>query len=450
LKAVSTYRWLDRCFAISERNSTLSRELIAGLTTFAAMSYVVIVNPLILASSGMDRQGLLLATVVSAAFGTLLMALWANLPLALAPGMGSNVVFAQILVRQMGISWKIGLTMVFLNAVVFTVLSLTRWRQKIVSAFPECIKLGMQCSIGIFIAFLGLKSGGLIVSNPASYVSLANLTDPRALLTLLGLIFIPVLFILRVPGALLVSITVSTVIGCFLRGHDGHLITTRPTSLIALPHISTGLFFAFDFKGFFSKFLLLLPITIYFLLSEFFSATATIVGVTRRAGILVGEGKTPNERAAFTSDALASVLGAAVGTSTVTAYVESVTGVEAGGRTGLSGVVVSILFAIALLFAPLLSIVPPQATAPVLVLVGVLMMEGVMEVDLTKSEISLPPLFMLIITVCTSDLMAGLAVGCFVYTAILLSLRKWNSITRMILLLDAVFVIYLILRNSIA
>jgi AGZA family xanthine/uracil permease-like MFS transporter len=435
-------------FDIERRGSTIKRELVAGLTTFAAMSYIVIVNPLILSSTGMDRGALLLATVISAAVGTLVMALWANLPIALAPGMGSNIVFAQVLVAQMGVSWKTGLAMVFLNAVLFLLVSLTRWREKIIRAFPASIKLGIQCSIGIFIAYLGLKNGGLVVADHHSFIAFAKLSDPAVLLVFVGIVLTPVLIVLRLPGAFVLSILGITLAGLFVHHADGQVVTRWPEHLVALPAVSSTLFLAFDFREFFRKFLLLLPVTLYFLLSEFFSGTATLFAVTRRANLMTA-GEMPNAKAAFASDALSSIIGAAVGTSTVTAYVESVAGVEAGGRTGLSGVVVAGLIVLSLFFGPLIEVIPLQATAPALVLVGLLMMEGLAGLDLRQPEATLPPLSMLLFTVCTGDLMVGLSVGCFVHTLITAALGQWAKITPMVVGLDAAFVVFLVLRNAI-
>ncbi len=420
------------------------------MTTFAAMSYIVVVNPMILASTGMDRSALLLATVLSAVAGTLVMALWANLPIALAPGMGNNIVFAQVLVTQMGVSWRTGLAMVFLNGVIFLLISLTRWREKIIHAFPQTIKLGMQCSIGIFIAYLGLRNGGLVVADPRSLVAFASLSDPAALLAFIGIIVAPVLVVARIPGAFLISIVGITIAGLFVHRADGQILTRWPEHLVGPPAITPVLLFAFDFRDFFAKFLSLLPITLYFLLTEFFSGTATLFAIARRAGLLTASGEMPNAKAAFSADALASVIGAAAGTSTVTAFVESVAGVEAGGRTGLSGIVVAALFALSIFLGPALAIIPSQATTPALVLVGVLMMEGLGGLSLAKPESALPPLSMLLFTVCTGDLLVGLAVGFFVYTLTMLALRQWAKITAMVVALDCVLVIFLVLRNTVA
>jgi AGZA family xanthine/uracil permease-like MFS transporter len=450
IQAGALSKRLDVWFCVSERQSTISREVIGGVTTFAAMSYIVVVNPLILSAAGMSRDGLLVATALSALIGTLVMGLWANLPIALAPGMGSNIVFAQIVVLQMHLRWQTALAMVFLNAVIFLLLSLTRWRQKIVAAFPEPIKLGMQCSIGVFIAFLGLHNGGLIVADPGSLIAFAKLSSAGPLLTLFGILFTAALLVRKVPGGFLISIGVLTVCGLFLKDGNGLALTQAPSNWVSVPHVHRELLFAFDFHEFFAKFFLLLPITVYFLVSEFFAATATLIGVARRAGLSTPEHALPNGRAGFASDALASVIGAALGTSTVTAFVESVAGVEAGARTGLSGIVVALLFGLTLFLGPLIGSIPAQAVAPALVLVGALMLEDIRQLEIGVADDSLPPLLMILFTVCTMDLMAGLAVGCFSYTLFAVAVKKWKKITITLLLLDAIFILYLVLRNRIA
>ncbi len=447
LRGLRVRHRLESFFQMKSRGTTVGRELIAGATTFAAMSYIIVVNPLILSSTGMSRPGLLLATVLSAVIGTLIMALWANLPIAMAPGMGTNIVFAQVLVAQMGISWQAGLAMVFLNGVIFAALSLTRWRQVIVASFPEPIKLGMQCSIGIFVGYLGLKNGGLIIAEANGAIAFANLTDPTVLLATAGIVLTPLLVVMRVPGALLISIFAITLAGHFIQDAHGVYLTATPTDWFAVPSLDSDVFMALDFRQFFRQFLTLLPVTLYFLLSEFFSGTSTLVGVSRRAGLMNADGQIPRARAAFTSDAMASVIGAVAGTSTVTAYVESVAGIEAGGRTGLVGVAVAALFALSLFFAPLIAVVPLLATAPALVLVGILMLEGLADIDPSRPDCTLPPLFMVIVTACTGDLMVGLALGALVYTLVLVALRDWARIRPMLLLLDAVLGIYLVLRG---
>ena len=255
----------DRFFQLSARGTTPAREAIAGCTTFAAMSYIVVVNPLILAAAGMDRNGLFLATIVSAMAATLVMALWANLPIALAPGMGTNIVFAQVLVGQMGVPWQTGLAMVLLNALVFLLLSLTKWRARIVAAFPEPVKLGMQCSIGVFIAWLGLRSGGLLVGDAGSLVAFSRLHDGAAWLTLAGILLTAMLLVRRVPGAFLLTMLVVSAAGLFVADADGRALTRLPQHWFGVPALTGDLLFALDFRGFFSHFMLLLPVTLYFL-----------------------------------------------------------------------------------------------------------------------------------------------------------------------------------------
>jgi AGZA family xanthine/uracil permease-like MFS transporter len=251
----------------------------------------------------------------------------------------------------------------------------------------------------------------------------------------------------RVPGALLLSIIGVTIAGLFIGNGQGGTMTQAPVHWFAFPPLSSNLMFALDFRQFFVRFWALLPITLYFLLSEFFAGTTTMLSVSRRAGLIDRTGQMPRATAAFASDAFASVVGAVVGTSTVTAFAESVTGVEAGGRTGLAGVVVATLFALSLFVAPLIAAVPVQATAPALVLVGMLMLEGLCGLDTQRPEMTMPPVVMTIVTACTADLMVGLAIGSFVYTAILVGLREWRRLNLALLLLDAVLGFYLVLSG---
>lgn len=440
---------LERLFGVHAAGSTIPREVIAGFTTFAAMSYVIVVNPSIVSAAGMDRNSLIIATAIASMAGTLLMGLTANLPVALAPGMGSNVVFAQVVVLQLGVSWQTALAIIFVDAVLFTVLALSRWREKIVAGFPDSIKLGIQCGIGLFIAYLGLKGGG-VVTVSAHGIGLGSLSEPSVMLAFLGVILTPVLIAMRLKGALLVSIILITIAGIFVPAAGGHgMVTPLPAQPVALPRFPTELLFAYDFKGFAQNFLLLLPVTIYFFVSDFFSATSTLIGVTRRANLTLPDGSIPNARPAFAADAFASVIGASVGVPTVAAYVESVAGVEAGGRTGLTAVVTALLFGLALFFWPLIAIIPAQATAPALVMVGVMMMEGIRDLDPSKPEDCFPPILILLVTVATANLMAGMATGCFVHTLMLAATRQWRRITPMLLLIDAVLVIYFIVAAGI-
>jgi AGZA family xanthine/uracil permease-like MFS transporter len=440
--------FLDRYFKIGARGSTVSREIVAGLTTFAAMSYVIVVNPSIVSATGMDRDSLIITTILASIFGTVLMGLLANLPIGLAPGMGNNVVFAQVVVLQLGVSWHIALSVIFVDAVIFLVLALSGLREKLVTGFPDPIKLGIQCGLGLFIAYIGLKNGGLIVSKATSSIAFGNLAHPATLLTFIGVLAAPVLMVLRVPGALLVSIVGITIIGFFVPGAEpGSFVTPLPRSILALPKAPTDLFWQFDFHGLATNFFVLLPVLLYFFLSDFFSATSTLIGVTRRGKLTTPDGGFPNAREAFSSDALGSIVGSALGTPTVTGYIESVTGVEAGGRTGLTALVVAGLFALGLFLWPVIAIIPPQATAPALVVVGVLMMEGIRDIDPAIPETCFPPILTLLVTVCTADLMAGMGSGCFVYTLMVAAQRQWSKISPMLLGIDAVFALYFVVST---
>ena len=440
-------RSLRTPFNIHASGSSVGRELVAGFTTFGAMSYIVVVNPAILSATGMDLHALIISTALAAMIGTLIMALSANLPIALAPGMGSNIVFAQVVVLRMGVSYQTALAMVMTGGLLFVALSLTRLRARLVQGFPDSIRLGMQCGIGLFIAYLGLKNGGLVVQS-AHGVSFGHLREPVVMLTFLGMLATPVLMALRVPGALLLSIIALSVAGLFVPGHGGHAVTAHPQHLLSWPQVPRQLLFATDFRGFASHLLVLLPIALYFFLSDFFSATATLIGVTRRAGMMDAQGRIPNAQAAFTADGAASVIGALLGSSTVAAYVESAAGVESGGRTGLTALVVAGLFGLSLCFWPVIAIIPPQATAPALVLVGVLMMEGIRDLDTIHPEDAIPPILILLLVVVTTDLMMGLASGCFVYTLIVLARRQWRKLTPMLLTVDAVLILYVVLINT--
>lgn len=433
-------------FGVRAQGSTIGREVVAGLTTFGAMSYVVVVNPAILSATGVDVHALIIVTALAAMVGSLMMALAANLPIALAPGMGSNIVFAQVVVVGLGVSYQTALAMVFTGGVLFVLLSASRARERLVRGFPDPIRLGMQCGIGLFIAYLGLRGGGLLVQGPHG-PSFGRLRDPATLLVFAGMVLTPALMARRIPGALLISIVAITLAGLLVPGHGGHMVTPSPRRVVSLPVLPRGLLFSPDFGQFFRHFFVLLPIALYFFLGDFFSATATLIGVTRRAGLMTLDGEIPRARRAYLADGASSMVGALLGSPTVVAYVESATGVESGGRTGLVGVVVALLFGLSVFFWPLIAIVPPQATAPALVLVGVLMMEGIAGLDVSRAENAVPPILILLIVVTTNDLMMGLLSGCCAYSLIVLATAQWRKLTPMLLVVDAVLAIYAVLTN---
>ncbi len=376
------------------------------------------------------------------------MAVLARLPIALAPGMGSNVVFAQVVVVRMGLSYGTALTMVLIGALLFVLLSLTRLRERIVLGFPAAIRIGLQCGIGLFIAYLGLRSGGIIASGAHGRVSFASLRDPVHLLVFASILATPALVALRVPAALLLSIGAVTIGGLFVHDASGHPMTRLPSHLAEWPTLPTHLFLAFDGRAFADHLLLVLPLTLYFFLSDFFSATATLIGVTRAGGMMDARGHIPNARRAYLADGVASVIGAAIGSSTVAAYVESAAGVEAGGRTGLTGLVVAALFVVSLFFWPLIAAVPPEATTAALVSVGGLMMGGVRDIGAERPEDAVAAILIMLVVVTTTDLMMGLCTGCFAYTLVVLATRAWDRITPMLLAIDAILLAYVGLITS--
>jgi AGZA family xanthine/uracil permease-like MFS transporter len=434
--------WLDRTFRLSERATSVPQEMIAGATTFAAMAYIIAVNPSIMANAGMDRGDLVIATALAAIFGSVMMGLLANLPLAVAPAMGSNVIFTFVIVKQMGAPWQGALAMVAFTGVVFLILSLSKLREKVAKDVPEALKIGIQAAVGALIVFIGLRGAGFIVANQSTYIAMGSLKNPAVILTLLGILITPVLVVRRIPGALIISIAVLTVIGLFVPLGDTKMVTSAPTSIFAWPKWPASTFLALDFPWLFTHFIIALPLLFYFVCAEFFSTLGTLIGVTGAANLRKPDGSIPNATAAFATDATSSIVGPILGTSVVTAYIESVTGVQAGGRTGLTPLTVAALFVLALFIWPVFVIVPPQATAPALVLVGVLMMQGVARIDMTELENAVPIVLTLFGTVLTNNLINGMALGTLSFILIALATGKLREITGVVWGLGVVFIAY--------
>ena len=434
--------WLDRRFRVGARGSTVPREVLAGLTTFAAMAYILAVNPAIMSAAGMDRGDLVSATALAAIFGTVLMGLWANLPLAVAPAMGSNVVFTFVLVKQMGVPWQGALAMVACTGVVFLALSVSKLRERVARDVPEVLKIGIQAAVGTLIVFIGLRGAGFVVANPSTYVGMGKLNNPAVLLTVAGILLTPVLVIRRVPGALILSIIALTVAGLFVPSAGGKMVTAWPSAFAALPRWPAGTAGQLDFGWLFSHIILALPLLFYFVCAEFFTTRGTRSGVTGAAGLRRADGSIPSATAAFATDAAASIVGPVLGTSVVTAYIESVTGVQAGGRTGLASLTVAVAFAGALVFWPLCVIIPPQATAPALVLVGVLMMQGLARVDLTELANAVPIILTLLVTVLTNNLINGMALGTLSFILIALASGRAREVSGVGWGLGAVFLAF--------
>ena len=404
---------LNRLFKLSENGTTISRELQAGLTTFAAMAYILAVNPSILANTGMDQGALITVTALTAAVSTILMAALTNFPLALAPGMGINAFFTYTICIGAGVRWQDALGMVFINGIIFLLLSLTGVREKIVKAIPYSLKIAITCGIGLFIAFIGLKNGGVIVDNPATLVSHGDFTSGPVVVCLVGIILTIILVARKIPGAIILGIAATTILGLFISDGNGGNVTTLPSKIFAAPASAAPVFLELEF-GFLktsTAFLAALPLILTLLMVDMFDNIGTLIGVTKRAGMLDKDGNLPKAGRALVADSIAAILSSLFGTSTVVSYIESASGVEAGGRTGLTGVTVAILMLLALFVSPLILAVPDAATAPALVIVGIFMLQSVVEIKMDEFEIAAPAMLTILCIPLTFSIAEGIGIG---------------------------------------
>ncbi|MGB9334817.1 MAG: NCS2 family permease, partial [Candidatus Acidiferrales bacterium] len=361
---------IERFFKLAENQTTVRRELLGGLTTFMTMAYIIAVNPRMLSEAGMPIEGVLFATCVSAAAATLVMGLWANYPIALAPGMSLNAYFTYSIVLGRGVPWQTALAVVFFSGLLFLLLTLTQVREQIVNGIPDCLKFGTAAGIGLFIAFVGLRNAKIIVANPATFVGLGNFSDAQVQIATLGLILTAILMARKIGGAILIGIVVATIAG-ICRG-----LSQWPSHIFSLPHPG-GTLLKLDFAG--AARLHLLELIFVFFFVDLFDNVGTLVGVCEQGGFM-REGKLPRASRALLADATGTMFGALTGTSTVTSYIESAAGVAAGARTGLGNLVIAALFLAAMFCAPLVAAIPGYATAPALILVGALMCESVANV----------------------------------------------------------------------
>ena len=434
-------------FFSSPRNagSTVSREIGAGLTTFAAMAYILAVNPAILKDAGMDAAALVTATALSAAIGTLLMALFTNYPVALAPGMGLNALFTYEICLGLGVPWQAALGMVFWNGILFLALTVTGLRTAIVKAIPENLKTGLQVGIGLLIAFVGLKGAGIVVASEATLMTLgplsAGLMPNAATLALGGLVFCAVLMARKTPGAILVAILVVAAIGLFVPGEDGGAITPVPEKVVAPPASLQSLWLQADLLYPLKNWQISLTPVLTLMFVDMFDSIGTLIGVSRRAGLCDAEGNLPRMGTALSANAAATSIGALLGTSPVTSYVESAAGVEAGGRTGLTGVVVAGCFLASLFFHPLILCIPAAATAPALVIVGILMMSGLKGFDWTDIKSAVPAVATMILIPLGFGIANGIAIGCILQVAVRCLAGEWRSVHWLLAVLAALFVL---------
>lgn len=420
----------ERYFQLAAHGTNVRTEVLAGLTTFLTMAYIIFVNPDILSAAGMPKTAVFVATCVAAALGSAIMGLYANYPIALAPGMGLNAYFAFTVVGGMGFTWQQALGAVFISGPLFVAVSLFRIREAIVNAIPRSLKFAISAGIGLFLAVIGLKNAGLISASPATLVTLGDLHAPGALLAIAGFILIVGLEQRKVPGAIIIGILAVT-LASVLFG------LTPFNGLVAMPPSLTPTLLQMDIQGALNAGLLTVVMT--FFLVELFDASGTLIGVCHRAGLLDADGKLPRLKRALLADSTAIVAGAALGTSSTTAYIESAAGTSVGGRTGLTAVVVAVLFLAALVFSPLAGTVPTHATAPALLYVAVLMIRGLAEIawdDLTEAA---PAVVTAIAMPFTFSIAHGIAFGFISYVAIKLLAGRRRDVSPMSAVIAAAF-----------
>ena len=435
--------FIERYFKIREKGSSVRTELIAGLTTFIAMAYILFVNPNILADAGIPKDAAIASTIWIAALASIAMGVFANYPVALAPGMGLNAFFAYYVCGVLGLHWTVALGAVFFSGVLFLILTVGGIRQAIINAVPRDLKLAISVGIGLFIAFIGLKGTGLIVENSATYVSLGHVTAPTTLLSLFGLLFTAALIARNVHGSILIGIFVTTVLAMVLG------MTPAPQGLgdivsTSLPHMGET-FGQLDLAGAWNYGLVSIIFT--FTVVELFDNMGTLIGLTTKAKMVKPDGHIENIDKALTTDAVGTMVSAVFGTSTVTSYIESAAGIAAGGRTGLTALAAGVLFLAALLFTPLIGLVPAFATAPALILVGALLMSEVGKIDFSDFTNALPAFLTIIMMPLTSSIANGFAFGFISYTVMKLFAGQYKQISWIMYLVSIAFLINLALRS---
>ncbi|MBQ7514961.1 MAG: NCS2 family permease [Schwartzia sp.] len=433
----------EKFFHLKEKKTTVRTELVAGLTTFISIAYILFVNPNILADAGIPKEAAIASTIWIAALTTAMMGLAANYPVALAPGMGLNAFFAYYVVGTLHLPWQVALGGVFFSGVCFFLMTLGGLRQAIIQAVPQNLKVSISVGIGLFIAFIGLKSAGLIVPDPATFLTLGHVTAPPVLLSCFGLLLTGALMARGVSGAILIGIAVVTVLSIALG------LSPAPTSIsdvmsLQLPSMAAT-FGQLDLAGAWHYGIFSIIFT--FTIVELFDNMGTLIGLTMRAGLIKPNGEIENIDRALTTDAIGTMLSALFGTSTVTSYVESAAGIAEGGRTGLTALTTAALFLIALVFAPVIGIVPAFATAPALIVVGGLMMTGVMNVDFTDFSEGLPAFLTIIMMPLTSSIANGFAFGFISYVLMKVLTGKARQVNLVMWIVAAAFLVNLALRG---
>jgi adenine/guanine/hypoxanthine permease len=438
--------FLDRIFKLREHGTNIRTEVTAGITTFAAMGYILAINPQILSSTGMDFGAVVTATALASAIMTAAFALVTNWPIALAPGMGLNAFFAFTICGVMKIPWPAALAMVFCSGLGFLLLTATGVRQRIIEAIPRDLKIAISCGIGLFIAFIGLQKGGVIVANPATLVTAGKLGEPRVLLVLAGILLAAILHQRRIKGAIVLSVLLLTAIGLVIPTAEGGRLTQLPDRLVAAPASLAPTFLKLDFRYLAMHPAQTFPLVLAFLFVDLFDNMGTLIGVCSRLGVLDKEGRLPGIGRALKADAAAAIVGSTLGTSTVTSYIESAAGAEEGGRTGLTAIVVALCFLAALVLHPLIRIIPAEATAPALVVVGILMMQNITALDLEDFVHAVPCVLIVVLMPLTFSISEGLAIGFVVYAVLMLGSGRARQLSLTAWGLAAIFLLHLLFR----
>ena len=422
---------LERYFRFAEHNTTWRTEILAGLTTFVTMAYIIFVNPSILSETGMPVAAVTVATCLCAAFGSILMGALANYPLALAPGMGLNAYFTYTVVKGMGVPWQTALGAVFLSGIIFLLLTIGGIRQRLLAAIPFQLHAAVAGGIGLFIAFIGLRNAGLIVPSPATTVTLGDLHSPPVLLAVFGIALIAVLQALRIRAAMLLG-----VLGTLIAGIVFHQVHWQPATLNPLALRATA--FHLDLRG--ALRLNALEIIFVFLFVDLFDNIGTLVAVTERAGLIAPDGTIPRLDRIFFADAASTVIGSLAGTSTVTSYIESASGVAAGGRTGVTAIVTGLLFALSIFVAPVVGAIPSFATAPALILVGALMVASAARIDWDEPRVAIPAFLTLLTIPLTYSIATGLSFGIISFAVLEIATGRGRKEHWMLYLLAILFI----------
>lgn len=426
---------LEKLFGFDAQKHNVKTEVMAGITTFLTMAYILAVNPSIfsnLASKGMDTNAVFTATGLAAVIGTLLMAIYAKKPFGLAPGMGLNAFFVFTVCLTMGYTWQFALTAILIEGLIFVILTITHIRSLIVDAIPASLKLAIGVGIGLYIAFIGLKNATIIIDNSATFVSLGDVSHGEALLGVIGIIITSVLVVKNVPGSLLIGILATTLIGIPMG-------VTNMTGFIDTPPSIEPIFCKFEFHNIFTIDMLIVVFT--FLFIDLFDTMGTLVGVCTKAGMMRKDGRIPGLNKAFMADALATMAGACLGASTTTTYVESASGVAQGGRTGLTAFTTAICFLIALFFAPVFLSIPAAATTPVLVIVGLFMLTPIKDIKLEEYAESIPAFITIVMMPLTYSISDGILCGVISYVVINVLCQNWKKLNPTLCVLAVIFVL---------